>query len=398
MMKRRTFLGLGIIWLPAKAIATAQSNEAVLSATPPHKTAAGRRFTSPPNCYFAYPHNNSFVPDNGLPVIAQIKGNAITLCQWNFKNGDMRPLIKTGIGNMYWDIALDAGKLFLIDHREHVISVSTTSAAVMPDRWPLAATAAGTKMEGLVSVNRTATKLLCGIEHFEPGTTSVDAGQMVEIDLATRAYSPLCALNFSADHQQYCPFDENWIGFAHEGDIRHTLDRVWGLNRALSSEPAVLWNEIAADGHSLLAGHERWAFHAAGALVVAYHGSSGHPQGLYFIDAATRTAKLISASSYDWHCNISRDGVWAVVDTAPPSGRTREADGRIISDIVLVHIPTGQRQWIARSHASPAGHPWHPHPHFSPDGRYVLYNDFAADGTGTPGRVIMVELEHEIPN
>lgn len=396
MMNRRAVLGLGAALLPVGAMADALPHEAVLSADPPAKTAAGRRYVSPPDCYFAYPHNNSFVPGSELPVIAQIAGNDLTLCEWNFTTGAMRQLVKTGIGNMYWDIALDAGELFLMDHREHIISVSTTAANAKPDRWPIAATP-GNKMEGLVSVNRAATKLLCGVEHFALGTTAIDAGQMVEVDLATRARTPLCALPFSADHQQYCPFDENWIGFAHEGDIRRSLDRVWGLNRTLSDKPAVLWNEIAADGHSLLAGHERWAFHAAGALVVAYPGSEGHPQGLYFVDAPARKARLVSASSYDWHCNISRDGVWAVVDTKPPRGRAREADGRAISDIVLVHVPTGQRQWVARSHASPAGHPWHPHPHFSPDGRYVIYNDFAADGVGTPGRVVMVELVRGIP-
>jgi hypothetical protein len=112
-----------------------------------------------------------------------------------------------------------------------------------------------------------------------------------------------------------------------------------------------MWDETLADEGVGYVGHERWAFHTAGELAVAYPESPGRPRGLYFVDAATRRARLVSASDYDWRCNISRDGAWAVVDTVRPHHRPKEDDGRTISDIVLVHMQPGRRRWLARSHA-----------------------------------------------
>ena len=70
----------------------------------------------------------------------------------------------------------------------------------------------------------------------------------------------------------------------------------------------------------------------------------------------------------------------------------REPDGRIQSDIVLVDMRSGERHWLARSHASPH-HPWHPHPHISPDERYVIYNDYQHDRADGQSCVVVTELE-----
>jgi hypothetical protein len=37
-------------------------------------------------------------------------------------------------------------------------------------------------------------------------------------------------------------------------------------------------------------------------------------------------------------------------------------------------------------------HPWHPHPHFSHDGKYIIYNDFEHGGAGTPSRTVLINL------
>ena len=254
------------------------------------------------------------------------------------------------------------------------------------------------RIEDLLSVRRNGSKLLYAIRTTSDNAERfIKSAEIFELDIASGGKTSICNMPFDADHQHYCPHDEQWIAFAHDGDITKSLDAVWGLHRGASQkpgkseEPMRLWDERAPNGGTLLAGHARWAFHRTGAVVVAYPSSQGRPRGLYFVNALTRNAELISPSSYDWHCNISRTGAWAVVDTLPPQNKRTEDDGRIISDIVLVNVATGRRHWVARSHAH-ARHPYHPHPHFTPDGTCIVYNDFERDGRGKASRVVVVEL------
>ena len=81
------------------------NEEDALSPEPPPQTAAGRMWESPPNCYFAYPHNFGFVPGTGNPVIAQRAGLRVTYCEWDYRSGDLRPLVQTGIADMYYEIS-----------------------------------------------------------------------------------------------------------------------------------------------------------------------------------------------------------------------------------------------------------------------------------------------------
>lgn len=397
MPPRRSLFALLAALFPGMSLAAAGPSavEAVLSPTPPTNSAAVRHWVSPPNCYFAYPHTNSFLPGSNLPVIARIDGTHIELCEWNFQTGATRKIYRTAAGNMYWDIARNEGGLYLVEGRKFITRVGTGQNPT-PNRLSLSSPP-GQKLQGMLSVSADGKRVVYARECFASDGKSIQSASFDELALGTGISTPLCDMPFSADHMQYCPHDESWIGFAHEGNDNLSHDRVWGLHHVPGAKPEPLWNEIAANGKPLIVGHERWAFHTTGALVVAYPDKLGHPCGLYFIDVPALDVRLVSASSYDWHCNISQDGQWAVVDTSPPHGRRQEDDGKIISDVVLVHIASGQRQWIARSHPSPMGHPWHPHPHFSPDGRYVLYNDFAFDGAGNPGRVVAVELAPSIP-
>ena len=77
----------------------------------------------------------------------------------------------------------------------------------------------------------------------------------------------------------------------------------------------------------------------------------------------------IAQGVYFWHSASSLDGEWIVADTNWPD------DG-----LQLVHVPTGRYRPLCYPRSS-QGHPqWtHPHPQFSPDGRYVLFN---SDRTG----------------
>jgi len=79
----------------------------------------------------------------------------------------------------------------------------------------------------------------------------------------------------------------------------------------------------------------------------------------------------IAQGVYFWHSASTPDGEWLVADTNWPD-----------EGLQLVHVPTGIYRPLCDPRSS-QGHPqWtHPHPQFSPDGRYVLFN---SDRTGIP--------------
>lgn len=75
------------------------------------------------------------------------------------------------------------------------------------------------------------------------------------------------------------------------------------------------------------------------------------------------------------HCNVRRDGRFAVVDTKSGGivliDMTRQVKPRQLADTRLDR------------------HPRHPHPHFTPDGTKVIYND---TNTSNQVRVAMVPI------
>ena len=123
--------------------------------------------------------------------------------------------------------------------------------------------------------------------------------------------------------------------------------------------------------------------------MVAYGVSPAGPRGLYEVFADDRPARLISPGERDYHCDVSRDGRWAVVDTtgphdAPGCGWENALD---ICDILIVDMKTGRREFLARSRQYKF-HPRHPHPVFSPDGSTIFYNE--AESGGDHNRIMEV--------
>jgi Tol biopolymer transport system component len=87
----------------------------------------------------------------------------------------------------------------------------------------------------------------------------------------------------------------------------------------------------------------------------------------------------VSEGDRDWHCDISRNGRRAVVDTNPvyewPGAPWDAAPGN--SDIVVVDMESGRRTFLARTSWSGRQHP---HPVFTPDGAAVLFHRSDAGG------------------
>ncbi|MER5365648.1 hypothetical protein [Streptomyces sp. NPDC002722] len=212
------------------------------------------------------------------------------------------------------------------------------------------------------------------VDYFDAGAV----GMNLQYDSRSSAFTGATGLALKGtgtwrSHQFHSPYDESWLTFAHEGPSREIPDRIWARHPVRAPEGRCVFDQ-AAEGGTLAVGHERWMFHDLGALVCAYGESEAGPRGLYALHPDGRPARLVSAGERDWHCDISRDGRRAVVDTSGPldaPGRGWQNAGQV-SDVVLVDMATGARTLLARTAAD--RHPRHPHPVFTPDGTAVLHN------------------------
>jgi hypothetical protein len=125
-------------------------------------------------------------------------------------------------------------------------------------------------------------------------------------------------------------------------------------------------------------------FHDRGLFTASYDfahctflGRTGRLQGcalppdraLLTLGVGDEQPRAIARGVYFWHSASTPDGEWVVADTNWPD-----------EGLQLVHVPTGRFRPLCYARGS-QGHPqWtHPHPQFSPDGQYVLYN---SDRTG----------------
>ena len=192
------------------------------------------------------------------------------------------------------------------------------------------------------------------------------------------------------NHVHYCPFDEAWIGYCNNCVHNRIPDRVYALHA--EHAPAgrlVLDHRLGTPSPRLYTGHERWAFHDAAAAVVAYSNSpDAERAGLWMVYPDARPPRQVLRHTRACHCDISRDGRWAVVDTFGPHDLPPESSWSFedrTSDILLVDLEAGSFDVLARTRFGPlppAGgsrvpaHPYHPHPAFGPGGEWVVFNDY----------------------
>lgn len=329
--------------------------------------------------YVTYPHSNGFTADGRYLLLGWLDDSRAGIQKVDLSSGEITPLWEVPTSpprGLWFDLALEADVLVA------VYSNVVWLLDLDPNQEPrcLYEPPEGRVLQELVSVNRAGTRALVGFN--APGEHGC-----LEIDLALGTSRVLFTKDWHANHFHYCPHDEQWIGFAHEGPTRQIPDRTWAWHAELAPEGKCVFNQQVPGGQ-LSVGHERWAFHDTCAVTIAYGESLAGPRGLYEVFADARPPRLVSEADRDFHCDITRDGRWAVVDTTGPSdapGIGWENAGRI-NDIILVDMTTGERRRLARTgelaHRAERGpeHPYHPHPAFSPDGKSVVFNDWVEDG------------------
>ncbi len=343
-------------------------------------------------CYQTYPHANGFADGGQSIVLGRLNNGTASL--WKVPPGSEKEFqicafdISSERERLLWfDVARDAnllvtvagGAVWLFDLN------SPGNQKVVYQAQPPA-----TISTQLPSITADGKRILIGLRQEEMHS-------VLSLDTASGEGHVLFEYPWFTNHFHFCPHDENWIGFCHEGPCEQIGKRVWGWHAEHAPRGRCCFDQHWGDpAHELCVGHERWAFHESKIAVVAYGVSSGGPRGIY--EAGTDgTSRLISGGDRDLHLNVSRDGNWIVADTSGPHdlpGKGWEKAGGI-SDILLIDSRDGSRRWLARTRLQPR-HPFHPHPVFSPDGRSVFYNEASADGHG--GRVMRVAnpgLENE---
>lgn len=334
--------------------------------------------------WFAYPHSNGFLADGRSLVIGRFDGSDTVLLRCELDSGREAELFRFPSPGpdpllRWYDISLRGDRLLtLVDDQVLVADLSGDCRLREVYRsqgdWRL-------HVSDIPSISGDGRRTVFRETRQDGSADGLTRFRELDIDAGT--VDELFTIGWHGNHGHYCPADEDWIGFSHEGPTDRIPDRVWGWHRRRAPAGRCMFDQVSeAAGVPLCIGHERWMHHRPGALAVAYGVSPHGPRGIWEVPV-DGMPRLVSAGERDWHLNIDRAGTRVVIDTSGSldcaGSGWADNDGR--SDILIADMRSGERAWLARTDASVlrfAGrmrHPFHPHPHFSPDGRSVVFND-----------------------
>ena len=305
--------------------------------------------------YFTYPHRTGFFDGGRKIVLGQIDGRGkSSLWVQSIQGGTSRKIgsftLPAGRDFIYYDIAEDRWLLAASDTRS-VWTIDLRQASPTPRR--LYTAPPGNSLDDLVSVRYDGSTILAA---YRP-TGANSPTTVVSIKVSDGTVTRLFSKNFRANHLQYSPNDPAWFGFSRdEGNI----DRIWGYHHALrrpgncsgTSGPRAAASCGSAMRSGAATGSRSWRSPTAPA--------PARLRGLYLVQP-DGSSRLVQSGDDYLHCNIRRDGRFAVVDTFG-------------GDVILIDM-AGNAAPRQIAHTRFAAHPRHPHPHFTPDGTKVVYND-----------------------
>ncbi len=324
------------------------------------------------SAYLPYPHANPFTKDGRVLMVQQDQdGRRIVAKGLAAHDGDVKTIVQVNPvhdsdKHLIFDIAYQASRLMLNYNQAVYLIDPGQYDARLPS--PIYRPDAGAVLYGIPSIRSDGTTALI-LEH------QGDVSTLNEINVDTGKVRVLMKKSWLVGHAHYVPGDENWVGVCHEGPTEKIPDRVWAWHERLAPEGRCVFDQKSDDPKYFLnVGHERWGFLGASGLAVAYGCSPAGPRGLWQVFADGRAAKQIFSNDRCWHCDISRDGRYALADTTgtwnlPGHGWENDDKNR---SILLIDVATGRH--VVLGSAGGDTHPYHPHPIFSPDGQNVFFN------------------------
>jgi len=390
-LSRRHLLRWGLALVPLGVA----SRVFALSSTEPTSTLVKRVVRSPKGTYFTYPHSNGFLAD-GSCVLASPTGNPGNgpkdIVRFDLEREEASLITRVSDSRMYYAVSGNGQMLF---DRVHGVSVVDLTKKNQPVR-DVFSDAGIFPHDCDISVD--GSSALVTHRHAAAEGSASQPGKLVHrldlIDIASGKARTLVVADWVLDHAHFSPFDPSWISYCCDEPKRYQRMWVWHAKQAPKGRP--LFEQVKSDGTKFDIGHERAMFNKAASVVIAYGSESdAQPCGLYEV-GFDGTTRLISESNRDFHCNVSRDGRWAVVSLqgtletleSRPKGNWRShAEGYGFSDVMVVNMKNGRREFLYRATNSAKGQPYEVQPTISPDGRWVVMKDASEQ------RVIGVEVD-----
>ncbi|WP_028547395.1 PD40 domain-containing protein [Paenibacillus sp. UNC451MF] len=161
----------------------------------------------------------------------------------------------------------------------------------------------------------------------------------------------------SITHTQCEPAEAKIVAFQHGPDDKNR--NIWLINED-GTNPRPL---------DLPFGNGHWMWLGNTGKIMSNLEKQCH--GIAVMGEGDEAPELIATGEHFWHAASSRDGQWMVSDTSWPD-----------NGIQLIHVGTKKYATLCYPESSNSHPQWsHPHPSFSPDGSYVVYN---SDRSGTP--------------
>lgn len=344
---------------------------------------------SPENTYFTYPHSNGFLADGravlAAPTQATKNSPGLEFFAFDPTSGQTEYLTYVRNTRMYYAIANNG--LMLVSEREGAAVVDLNSRNAKP-RQILHEMNWTTHGDNDISVDGK-WALVTRTRNVAPRNYRTDL-----VEIATGRIKTIMQPGWQMDHAHFSPFDPNWIAIAANRSNRDP-QRMWVWHGDHAPRGRNIFRQTPLSGKFFHVGHERAMFHKPAMLTIAYGTSTATPRGLYEV-GFDGTAKLISESNRDLHCNISRDGTWAVVslqgrythrDMRPTADWHNSEGAYGINDVMIVAMTSGKRRFLYRGTHAALGQPYEVQPSISPDQKWVLLKD--AQGQD----VIFLELD-----
>lgn len=169
-------------------------------------------------------------------------------------------------------------------------------------------------------------------------------------------------------HTQCEPSEAKVIAFQHRPDGKHR--NIWLIDSD-GTNPRPL---------DLPYGNGHWMWLGNTKRILTNLEKERH--GIAVRGEADRDTEIVASGEHFWHAASSRDGEWIVSDTSWPD-----------HGLQLIHVKSGRYATLCLPQSSCSHPQWsHPHPSFSPDGRYVVYN---SDVSGT-AQMYLVQVPEQL--